>query len=294
MRLYNIKTQQIELLQPKTDRPLTLLVCALSPVSALNLNGVFTLCTADLLIRYLQMKGWSVQVGLQLTPETISQGVTVEQSYTQLTQTMQALNIRPPDQVFGGAEDIPQGLDVDLVFAYGQKEGAEQQTILSHFGWVSNVVAPEVVPSSSGLQRPKIVENVLTHWGADVLRLYLAHYHYRRPWQYDEVMLEKASQCIEKFNAALSAIGSGQRPINVTPALNRFNAAMENDLDTRKGIATLLNLADEILFRAANGYEVKKAQESMRKLTAVFGLQLQSDTLAHHLTTTNGQTYQRT
>lgn len=292
MRLYNIKTQQIELLQPKTDRPLTLLVCGLFPVSGLQLNGIYTLCTADLLTRYLQMKGWSVQVGLQLTPEIISQGVTGEQFYAQLSQTMQALNIRPPDQIFGKTEDLSQYLD--LVFAYGQAEGEEQQAILSRFGWVTNVVAPEVVPTSSDLQQPSTIENVLMRWGSDVLRLYLAQYHYRRSWQYDEVMLEKASKCIEKLNAALSAVSSGQRAINVIPALNRFNAAMENDLDTRKGIATLLNLADEILFRAANGYEVKKAQTTLQQLTAVFGLQLQSDTLAHHLTVTNEQTYHRT
>ena len=51
-------------------------------------------------------------------------------------------------------------------------------------------------------------------------------------------------------------------------------AALDNDLDTRKGVATLLNLADEILFRASNGYTIDDAQGALRQMASVFGLRL--------------------
>ena len=68
--------------------------------------------------------------------------------------------------------------------------------------------------------------------------------------------MEKASKCAEKLAAAMEARSTGDRLINLAPIENRFAAAMENDLDTMKGIASLLNLADEIMFRAGNGYQI--------------------------------------
>jgi cysteinyl-tRNA synthetase len=88
------------------------------------------------------------------------------------------------------------------------------------------------------------------------------------------VILEKAAQYAERLDAAMKAISTGDRPLNATPAQNRFVAALDNDLDTRKGVATLLNLADEILFRAPNGYSINDAQDALWQMASVFGLRL--------------------
>jgi cysteinyl-tRNA synthetase len=119
--------------------------------------------------------------------------------------------------------------------------------------------------------------DMLRRFSADAIRVYMAQQHYRSPWAYDEVILEKAAQYSERLNAAMEAIGTGDRPLNIVPARNRFMAALDNDLDTRKGIATLLNLADEILFRAANGYSIDKAQDALRQMASVFGLRLDEE-----------------
>ena len=39
-------------------------------------------------------------------------------------------------------------------------------------------------------------------------------------------------------------------------------------------LASLLNLADEIIFRAENGYRVSEAQAALRQMAGVFGLRL--------------------
>ena len=52
---------------------------------------------------------------------------------------------------------------------------------------------------------------------------------------------------------------------------------MNNDLDTVKAIASLLNLADLILFRASSGYQVQNAQSALLDMSSVFGLRLNED-----------------
>ena len=78
--------------------------------------------------------------------------------------------------------------------------------------------------------------------------------------------------------AAMTAVSRGQTPINSTPAQNRFEAALDNDLNTLGGIAALLNLADEIILKAPGGYDVAAAQEKLRQMGAVFGLRLDAET----------------
>ena len=122
-----------------------------------------------------------------------------------------------------------------------------------------------------------MVRDLLQRFSPDALRIYLAQHHYRQPWTYDEVDLKRAAQSAEKIKVAMTAVSTGPQPINLTPALNRFMAAMDNDLDTLKGIATLLNLADEILFRASNGYQIEEAQAALRRMASVFGLRLNEE-----------------
>ena len=86
--------------------------------------------------------------------------------------------------------------------------------------------------------------------------------------------LDKAAQCAERLAAAMTAVNSGHQLININPAQSRFQAAMNNDLDTTMAFASLLNLADEIIFRAEAGYRVSEAQATLREMAGVFGLRL--------------------
>lgn len=280
MKLFNAKSQQLELFQPQNGSDITLYVCGISPAAAMRLGPVFICCLADVLVRYLELKGWRVQYGLQMTAEAEPVSAVEVQALEQFMETMQTLNGRPPDQFISQAADIPTHLAADLLLTYRQNtfdqvNVSKQQKTFARFGLDA---PPEREPPTSPTQQsPVLVRDLLRRYSPDVLRIYLAQHHYQRPWTHDEVLLEKASRYAEKLHAAMTAVSSGEQPINLKPVQNRFTAVMDNDLDTRKGIATLLNLADEILFRAPNGYTVTAAQSTLQQLASVFGLRLDAE-----------------
>jgi hypothetical protein len=247
----------------------------------------------DVLIRYLEeMKGWPVkyaQVTAGFNGNDRRQPAE-NQRVGRFIERMRALNVRPPEHSSGSIGDT-----MALFVHYpGQAIDLCMDSVQSQFGCNSaqmgspNNQAPPIrfrlqvavidqVDSEGSRWSVSTLGDMLRRFSADAIRVYMAQQHYRSPWAYDEVILEKAAQYSERLNAAMEAIGTGDRPLNIVPARNRFMAALDNDLDTRKGIATLLNLADEILFRAANGYSIDKAQDALRQMASVFGLRLDEE-----------------
>ena len=60
-------------------------------------------------------------------------------------------------------------------------------------------------------------------------------------------------------------------------SLDRFSAAMDDDLDTPGALAALDELAARIIQAAAEGKEVAPAQESLRLMAQVFGFTLEKE-----------------
>ena len=176
--------------------------------------------------------------------------------------------------------DIHMG-GADLCFPHHECEIAQieavNEQLFVRFWLHTGMVACGGEKMSKSLGNLIMVRDLLQHYSADALRIYLAQHHYRQPWNYEEAGLIKAAQYAERLKAAMQAVSSGTKSINLKPAENRFTAAMDNDLDTLKGVATLLNVADEILIRASQGYQVEEAQSFLRRLAAVFALQLDQE-----------------
>lgn len=400
MNLYNSQTQKIEPFAANEHNKVSLYVCGITPYDTTHLGHAFTYCAADVLLRYLQMKGHSVQYAQNVTDiddDILKKAQTVSANWHTLgnqwtrhfIEDMQLLNVRPPHcfvratavipqiieavqalltagvayeaagNVYFAVADWPQfghlshtaradmlplanergnhpddphkkepldfvlwqaqtgdepawespwgngrpgwhiecstiaqsflgqTIDIhmggsDLLFPHheceaAQAEAAHEQEPLARFWLHTAMVAHEDEKMSKSLGNLVMVRDLLQRYPADALRLYLAQHHYRQPWTYDEVALGKAAQAAEKLKAAMTAVSSGETVINTQPAQNRFTAVMDNDLDTSKGIATLLNLADEILFRAPNGYQVDEAKAVLRRLAAIFGLRLDAE-----------------
>lgn len=185
------------------------------------------------------------------------------------------------DHFLGQPVDIHIG-GADLLFPHHECEVAQIESVtrnkpFSRFWVHTAMVEHEGQKMGKSTGNLIMVRDLLKHHTPDTLRIYLGQHHYRQAWAYDELKLKKASRAMEKMNAALASVSTGDQPINVQPAQRRFKTAMDNDLDTVKGIATLLNLADEILFRASNGYQVEGAQSSLRQMASVFGLRLDAN-----------------
>jgi DALR domain len=294
MKLFNTKTQQIESLQPGGDE-IALCLCGPKPTEPVQLDQAYLYSTIDILVRYLEeMKGWTVKYA-QLSASLSGSGTDGRQPPKNrraghFIEHMRFLNVRPPDRSLESIDDYR------AMFARYPEQSIDLciDSVGSPFGCDSAQTGPassQARPIRFRMQVATIehVEPVDSRWGmvtlgdmleyfsADAIRVYMAQHHYRSPWAHDEVILEKAAQYSERLKAAMDAIGTGDRSLNTTPARNRFMAALDNDLDTRKGMATLLNLADEILFRAPNGYSIDDAQDALRQMASVFGLRLDTE-----------------
>lgn len=303
MKLFNTQSQQIEPFLLLGDA-VTLHICDLIPQDRTHLGVAFRYSVADVLLRYLVMKGWRVKFVLNIADQNddmskkgqdSSQKESRKQCTRRFIEDMQALNVYSPDFFPQVSEMMPQMVASLQMLQAGKIAYTVTGNVLFQVE-ADNLKQPFMrvwLPLAPVNQNGKrmaasrenrvMVPDLLQRYSADVIRVYLANHHYRRPWEHNEVKLEKAAQYVEKFKAALTAVSSGKRPINVTPAQKRFTAAMDNDLDTRKAIATLLNLADEILFRADNGYRIDQAQGAFQQMSSVFGLRLLSNGNDSHI-----------
>jgi cysteinyl-tRNA synthetase len=114
----------------------------------------------------------------------------------------------------------------------------------------------------------------LKKYSADGLRLYLGSHHYRQEWSYDEEDLKQAEENARLLQAAVEIQGGDGEAFSLDDAQTSFHIAMENDLDTPVASEILVNFAEELLVAADDGYSVLMAQEAVREMGGVFGLQL--------------------
>ena len=281
MKLFNTKTQEIEQFKPLHDQ-VTLCVTGRELEEERQLSRLFLYCMADVLVRYLEMKGLQVKYGHIVNHPLSEDRPPSKRGAEDFAEAMRSLNVRPPERLSGMAALLESDIDILVTGdepAPARDDGPDAAT-------TSNQLPParfrlrtarvkRAKPEATGvLASPMAVEEMLARFSADALRIYLGQHHYRRPWTLDQIRLEKAAQHAQKLSAAMKAKSTGDRLLNIAPARKRFEAALDNDLDTVKGIATLLNLADEILFRAPNGYRVDDAQMALRQMATVFGLHL--------------------
>jgi len=294
MKLFNTKTQRIESLQPISDE-ITLCLCGPRPTEPVRLDQAYLYSTIDILVRYLEeMKGWTVKYA-QVNAGVSGSGTDgrqppKNQRAGRFSEHMRSLNVRPPDHSLESIDDYmamfarypEQSIDLCMNSEQSPFGCDSAQTGLAEsqappIRFRIQVATIDHVESIDSRWSMGTLGDMLGYFSADAIRVYMAQHHYRSPWAHDEVILEKAAQYSERLKAAMEAIGTGDRPLNTTPARNRFMAALDNDLDTRKGTATLLNLADEILFRAPNGYSINDAQDALRQMASVFGLRLDKE-----------------
>jgi cysteinyl-tRNA synthetase len=119
-----------------------------------------------------------------------------------------------------------------------------------------------------------MVSDLLRSCSADALRLYLADHHYRQAWSYDEDELYEAGRFADLLREAAEVASPHGAELESGAAQAAFRAAMDDDLNSQGGLKALRSLASEIIDGAQSGRDVRAAQNSLRLLGTVFGLQL--------------------
>ena len=89
------------------------------------------------------------------------------------------------------------------------------------------------------------IREVLKAYHPEVLRTFLLSAHYRSPVNYSEENLNKAKADLQRLYGALENVPVADKPQD-SPYEARFNAALNDDLNTSQAFAVLFELAREV------------------------------------------------
>lgn len=167
----------------------------------------------------------------------------------------------------------------DLIFPHHENEIAQSEcfTGQSPFAryWIHNgmvLVGEEKMSKSLG--NLITVEEALSRFSANAIRLMVLSSHYRSPLKYSEESLLAMEKGGERLLGALKAPAADSRgnPLPIEPFRQRFIEAMDDDLNTPQALAALFELSREINRGAAERMDLQEAQQELRGLLSLLGI----------------------
>jgi len=175
--------------------------------------------------------------------------------------------------IHGGGED--------LIFPHHENEIAQTEAYTGnppfvrywvHNAWVK--AGEEKMSKSLGNFVP--ITEALERWPADAIRLWVLTSHYRTPLMYTEEALLAAKRASERLRlAARASDGSGAGElVDAETYRQQFIEAMDEDLNSPRGLAVLFDLAHEISRGRDEGRAISEAQAVLLELADVLGLTL--------------------
>jgi L-cysteine:1D-myo-inositol 2-amino-2-deoxy-alpha-D-glucopyranoside ligase len=126
---------------------------------------------------------------------------------------------------------------------------------------------------SKSLGNLVLVRNVLRHHSADALRLYLHSNYYRTDWEYRDTGPAEYEAVASLFREAVNVRGGGGQVLATECQERRFLDALNDDLNTPEAITALTDLAGDIVRSAALKWDVSAAQDTLRQLSSILGVQ---------------------
>jgi L-cysteine:1D-myo-inositol 2-amino-2-deoxy-alpha-D-glucopyranoside ligase len=184
-------------------------------------------------------------------------------------------------RLLGETVDIHAG-GLDLIFPHHECEIAQVEPLTAGPPFVRTwmhmaMVRHEGEKMSKSLGNLVMVSDLLEDVSPDALRIYLARHHYRAAWSYDREELLAALAAATQLAQAATARGADDgTPVAFKSSKKRFEAAMDNDLDSAAALAALGELAAAIHAGAGEGRSVAGAQRELRSMSSVVGLRLGS------------------
>ena len=183
--------------------------------------------------------------------------------------TMSIDNLGASIDIHGGGQD--------LIFPHHENEIAQSEayTGVKPFSryWIHNgLLQFGQDKMSKSIGNLVSVEEALTHYSADTLRVYFLSSHYRSPLTYSDEGALAIERSIDRFHYALSLPHAAGPPLDYSEYESRFKQAMEDDMNTPQAIASLFDLAREINRSQPNGIDVTQAQAALRNLGGILGL----------------------
>ena len=170
----------------------------------------------------------------------------------------------------------------DLIFPHHENEIAQSESYtgrapFARFWMHNGLLRLDDDKMSKSLGNFVTVAEAIQRHSSDALRLFFLSSHYRSPLTYSEDAVRSHERAAERLGNALSPApaGGASGGVDSGPSRERFAAAMDDDLNTPRGLAALFDLAREINRGREAGQDVGEAQATLRELTSVLGLRLE-------------------
>jgi len=194
--------------------------------------------------------------------------------------------------VLGETIDLHGGGE-DLLFPHHENEIAQSEALhdgkpLSRF-WVHNsFVQLNSEKMSKSLGNFSTIRDILKHYSADEIRLFILTNHYRTPIDFSEDALQSAKAAMQRLlRAAWSAgiLPASKDPVDPkqsdldlsNPTIKKFHdqftAAMDNDFNTSVALACLFELAD-VIGKTKEASERAHLADCLRFYAGVLGFTL--------------------
>jgi len=145
---------------------------------------------------------------------------------------------------FGPTYDMHGGAQ-DLIFPHHEAEIAQMEAIsgqkpMVNYWLHTGFLKVEGRKMSKSLGNFITIRDALKKWDADTLRLMLVSTHYRSPINYAETSMEYAQDSLRSIRTAAR---SGRKRVDVKKWIERFVDTMDDDFNTPKVVALLLEMA---------------------------------------------------
>jgi cysteinyl-tRNA synthetase len=160
----------------------------------------------------------------------------------------------------------------DLTFPHHENEAAQtcaaRGVPLAQL-WVHNgMVRVDRDKMSKSVGNTFLLHEALAAFGRDALIAYFCSGHYRQPIDFDDERLEAAAASVRRFREVAHVLSPGPSPDWSTPLRDQFFAALAEDFNTPRALATAFDWVREAN-RAAVG---TVGDADLRDMLAVLGL----------------------
>ena len=180
----------------------------------------------------------------------------------------------------------------DLVFPHHENEIAQSESFTGkQFAriWMhSGMVTINSEKMSKSLGNIVSIEQALSKWGANTLRLYCLSAHYAKPLDYTDELLRESAQrwrqietCAYELRAASGADGESVADL-AAESEKAFNAAMDDDMNTSLALTEFLKFVTRLNQYAAadklTGDMTQAALPAFERMMSILGLATMSVT----------------
>jgi L-cysteine:1D-myo-inositol 2-amino-2-deoxy-alpha-D-glucopyranoside ligase len=170
----------------------------------------------------------------------------------------------------------------DLCFPHhecetSQARGVSGQPRFARFWLHTAMVRYQGEKMSKSLGNLIWARELLKEHTADAVRILVNSHPYHETWEYDAAELIPADAMAKELLLAATASGGAGAVVPSADLVAAFEAALDDNLNTRQAFIHLGALASRIRENAVAGRAVAAAQGALRKLAGVLGLRLDGE-----------------